>query len=170
MVGTVETPGEHLTQMDAWHYNISMFFLSFHYNFHGKDILSHCRMPALKKALPLNLVLPKQIPQRTDILNALNDCTSCRWESSAYVYFNEGYPLKGGAMLNDPVKGLIIIDMTECGKVAGIEFVNEIEGPDSEPLSENKGNWHLKSLAPGNPGTSKINFNPAGFPLWKNDK
>ncbi|HKR05601.1 MAG TPA: hypothetical protein VJY62_13285 [Bacteroidia bacterium] len=114
-------------------------------------------------------LVQKQIPERTDILSALKDCTSCRWESPAYVYFNEGFPLKGGAMLNDPVKGLIIIDMTECGKVAGIEFVSEIEGPPHELPAENKSNWNMTETASENPEDFKTSYAPAGFPAWKKD-
>jgi hypothetical protein len=114
-------------------------------------------------------LVKKQRPDRPDIISALKDCTACRWDSPAYAYFNEGLPLNGGAMVSDKKEGLIIIDMTECGRVAGIEFVNKIPGPPHELPAENKSNWNMTVTASENPEDFKTSYTPAGFPLWKKD-
>ena len=105
-------------------------------------------------------LVKKQHPERTDIISALNYCTICRWESPAYVYFNEGLPLRGGAMLRDKINGLIIIDMTECGKVAGIEFYDKVPEPQGEQAVTVTGSGSET------PADLRTHYNSAGWPFW----
>jgi uncharacterized protein YuzE len=112
-------------------------------------------------------LVKKQHPERTDVIKALLKCTSCRWECPAYAYFNEGLPRNGGVMLYDKTKGTIIIDMTVCGKVAGIEFVNEIGGTPSD-IPVDYTHFQISPADENNPAF-KISYTSAGFPLWSNN-
>ena len=77
----------------------------------------------------------QQIPERHEIIEALNECTKAKAESRAYIYFVNGenssqpdskWRVVENIILNDKKKGPIILDVLEGNKIGGAEFMKYI--------------------------------------------
>ena len=83
-------------------------------------------------------LVQKELPTKPEIAEALKLCTQCVWESEAYVHFvhtphtNKIISFAGtGVILEDPKRGMIVIDTCANGSIAGVEFLDVVLGENS---------------------------------------
>jgi hypothetical protein len=72
-----------------------------------------------------------QYPHRTDVLRALQLCSSGYWENEKYIYFIQARQLSStqtkiniveSLIVDDQNKGQIVVDVVDDGRIAGINY------------------------------------------------
>ena len=80
-------------------------------------------------------LVKQQIPERSEIVAALEKCTRCFEESEAYIYFVDSananepgsqWQFQKNIVLESP-EGEIVLDLLKDGRIGGVEFVGKIE-------------------------------------------
>ncbi len=76
-------------------------------------------------------LLQEQLPEKTEIIEAVKQCTRGVWEKKNYIYFvspkNADLPgaewqFEANIILDDPSRGMVVIDILKDGRVGGIQF------------------------------------------------
>jgi hypothetical protein len=72
-----------------------------------------------------------QYPQRTDVLRALQLCSSGQWENKHHFDFigsrqSASVRVVESLVLEDQVEGRIVVDVTVDGRIAGLRFVARV--------------------------------------------
>lgn len=78
-------------------------------------------------------LLQEQLPDKIEIIDALQNCTRGVWQQKNYIYFvspkNADLPgsewqFKENLIVEDETRGMVVIDLLKDGRIGGIHFVN----------------------------------------------
>ena len=78
-------------------------------------------------------LMQEQLPDKTEIIEALKSCTRGVWQKKNYIYFvnpknpdllGSEWQFKENIIVEDEARGMILLDILKDGRVGGIQFVN----------------------------------------------
>lgn len=78
-------------------------------------------------------LLQEQLPEKTEVIESVKNCTRGVWQQKNYIYFvnpkNPDLPgsewqFQENLIVEDETRGMIVIDILKDGRVGGIQFVN----------------------------------------------
>ena len=82
----------------------------------------------------LVLLAREQLPERPELAAALEECVVCK-KRAKYVYFVDAangnqlgaqWQFRENVWLDDPVKGRLVLDVLQDGRVGGVEFYDQL--------------------------------------------
>ncbi len=76
--------------------------------------------------------LQEQLPDKTELIEAVQACIRGVWETKTYIYFvnpknadlpDSEWQFKENVIIDDEARGMVVLDILKDGRVGGIQFV-----------------------------------------------